>query len=62
MEERFLVLGNVVVCNDYVAFVYFDLDRVRFLLLSWCEFKLRKDKKYYNRSVYFLLISIVEVG
>ena len=29
VEERFSALGNVTTCNDYVALVHPDLDRVR---------------------------------
>lgn len=29
MEERLSALGNVIACNDYVALVHTDLDRVR---------------------------------
>ena len=29
VEERLSALGNVTTCNDYVAFVHPDLDRVR---------------------------------
>ncbi|CAB0002416.1 unnamed protein product [Nesidiocoris tenuis] len=29
VEERLSALGNVIVCNDYVALVHPDLDRVR---------------------------------
>ena len=28
MEERLSALGNVVVCNDYVALVHPDIDKV----------------------------------
>ena len=28
VEERLSALGNVIVCNDYVALVHPDLDRV----------------------------------
>ena len=30
VEERLSALGNVIVCNDYVALVHPDLDRVSF--------------------------------
>ena len=33
VEERLSALGNVVACNDYVALVHPDLDRVRYALL-----------------------------
>jgi translation initiation factor 6 (eIF-6) len=29
VEERLSALGNVIACNDYVALVHPDLDRVR---------------------------------
>lgn len=29
VEERLSALGNVIACNDYVALVHTDLDRVR---------------------------------
>ena len=29
IEERLSALGNVVACNDYVALVHPDIDRVR---------------------------------
>ena len=29
VEERLSALGNVIACNDYVAIVHPDLDRVR---------------------------------
>ena len=29
VEERLSALGNVIVCNDHVALVHADLDRVR---------------------------------
>ena len=31
VEERLSALGNVVACNDYVALVHPDIDRVCFL-------------------------------
>ena len=34
VEERLSALGNVIVCNDYVALVHPDIDRV-----STCQFE-----------------------
>lgn len=34
VEERLSALGNVITCNDYVALVHPDIDRVRFFSLS----------------------------
>lgn len=34
VEERLSALGNVIACNDYVALVHPDLDRVRKRLLD----------------------------
>ena len=34
VEERLSALGNVIACNDYVALVHPDLDRVSVLLIS----------------------------
>lgn len=31
VEERLSALGNVIACNDYVALVHPDLDRVRLI-------------------------------
>ena len=31
VEERLSALGNVISCNDYVALVHPDLDRVNYL-------------------------------
>ena len=33
VEERLSALGNVIVCNDYVALVHPDLDRVRLTMI-----------------------------
>lgn len=33
IEERLSALGNVVACNDYVALVHPDIDRVNNLLM-----------------------------
>ncbi len=34
VEERLSALGNVIACNDYVALVHPDLDRVRSSLMK----------------------------
>lgn len=34
VEERLSALGNVIACNDYVALVHPDLDRVRTSLME----------------------------
>ena len=34
VEEKLSALGNVVSCNDYVALVHPDLDKVKL----WCKF------------------------
>lgn len=36
VEERLSALGNVIACNDYVALVHPDLDRVRTSLMEDC--------------------------
>jgi Translation initiation factor 6 (eIF-6) len=36
VEERLSALGNVVACNDYVALVHPDLDRV--MCCTFCSF------------------------
>ena len=36
VEERLSALGNVVACNDYVALVHPDLDRVSEVLVTSC--------------------------
>lgn len=33
VEERLSALGNVIACNDYVALVHPDLDKVKLILL-----------------------------
>lgn len=33
VEERLSALGNVIACNDYVALVHPDLDRVRIIFM-----------------------------
>jgi translation initiation factor 6 len=33
VEERLSALGNVIACNDYVALVHPDLDKVRLSIL-----------------------------
>ena len=38
VEERLSALGNVIACNDYVALVHPDLDRVRKYELLYCLF------------------------
>jgi len=43
VEERLSALGNVVACNDYVALVHPDLDRVRNLNI---EFKFNNENKH----------------
>lgn len=46
VEERLSALGNVVACNDYVALVNPDLDRVMFATeLCSVNFNLVKIKK-----------------
>lgn len=35
VEEKLSALGNVIACNDYVALVHPDLDRVWVFWLSW---------------------------
>lgn len=35
VEERLSALGNVITCNDYVALVHPDIDRVGIILYSW---------------------------
>ena len=35
VEERLSALGNVIACNDYVALVHPDLDKVNFLCISY---------------------------
>lgn len=60
VEERLSALGNVVACNDYVALVNPDLDRVMFATeLCSVNFNLVKTKKEdIMESVFFLLTSI----
>ena len=36
VEERLSALGNVIACNDYVALVHPDVDKVGFWLLVLC--------------------------
>ncbi|XP_010777154.1 eukaryotic translation initiation factor 6 [Notothenia coriiceps] len=37
VEERLSALGNVIACNDYVALVHPDLDRVRLNITPPCS-------------------------
>ena len=50
VEERLSALGNVIVCNDYVALVHPDLDRASFfevvMIVLYVIFVGRKQKKY----------------
>ena len=52
IEERLSALGNVIACNDYVALVHPDLDKVR--IFSLCDVR---DSHYSlgSRSEYFSL-------
>jgi translation initiation factor 6 len=36
VEERLSALGNCITCNDYVALVHPDLDRVCLGCCAWC--------------------------
>ena len=50
VEERLSALGNVIACNDYVALVHPDLDRVNVLTLM---------HEFYNQQI---VISMDVVG
>ena len=43
VEERLSALGNVVACNDYVALVHPDLDRVSFMQMMKSMIELSKS-------------------
>jgi len=46
VEERLSALGNVIACNDYVALVHPDLDRVkRKFVVCCCSLFLQNVKK-----------------
>lgn len=46
VEERLSALGNVIACNDYVALVHPDLDKVR------TNFREKKTSKYKFSTVF----------
>lgn len=57
VEERLSALGNVIACNDYVALVHPDLDKVIFfmyLLLYWTK-KFVIEVHCFNSSFIFLI-------
>ena len=35
IEERLSALGNAVVCNDYVALIHPDIDKVNSIWMHW---------------------------
>jgi len=37
IEERLSALGNCIACNDYVALVHPDIDRVSTALKEYCS-------------------------
>ena len=48
VEERLSALGNVVACNDYVALVHSDLDKVSYVLV----YKTQSTKPHHERQIY----------
>lgn len=52
VEERLSALGNVIACNDYVALVHPDLDRV-------CHFELSMLCMEIRGLVLFVLLTVV---
>jgi hypothetical protein len=48
IEERLSALGNVIACNDYVALVHPDIDRVN-------TFNLHVNKRHLTNRIWKLL-------